>query len=94
MERSIVTFVRWTAEKKKGVLFAFNFTPVVRSSYRVGVPREGTYTEILNTDSACYGGSDVGNLGRVEAEEVEAHQQPWSVVLTLPPLGAVAFEVP
>ena len=94
MENSTISFVRWSREKKQGLLWAFNFTPVVRSEYVVGAPRAGTYTEVLNTDSACYGGSGVGNLGRVMTDDGEKHGQPHSLRLTLPPLGAVAFEVP
>ena len=89
-----ISFVRWSREKKTGLLWVFNFTPVVRSEYLVGVPRAGTYKEVLNTDSACYGGSGVGNLGSVKADAVEKHGQPCSLRLTLPPLGAVVFEVP
>jgi 1,4-alpha-glucan branching enzyme len=94
VENSAISFVRWSREKKTGLLWVFNFTPVVRSEYLVGVPRAGTYKEVLNTDSACYGGSGVGNLGSVKADAVEKHGQPCSLRLTLPPLGAVVFEVP
>ncbi|MHC4576643.1 MAG: 1,4-alpha-glucan branching protein GlgB [Planctomycetota bacterium] len=94
VEQSAVSFVRWGPERHGGLLFVFNFTPVVRSRYRVGAPRPGRYVEILNTDSACYGGSGVGNLGSVQAEAIGKHAQPHSLSLTLPPLGAVAFEVP
>jgi 1,4-alpha-glucan branching enzyme len=92
VEQSCVSFVRWG--KSDALLFVLNFTPVVRSVYRVGVPRAGTYGEILNTDSACYGGSGVGNLGSVQAEKVERHGKEWSIALTLPPLGALILEVP
>ena len=68
---------------------AFNFTPVVRQEYRVGVPGPGLYREALNSDSAHYGGSDTGNLGGAEAEAVPWNGRPWSVKLTLPPLGAL-----
>jgi 1,4-alpha-glucan branching enzyme len=66
-----------------------NFSPVPRESYRVGMPRPGRWRELLNTDSAYYGGSGVGNLGGVEAEEVPWHDQAFSARLTLPPLSAV-----
>ncbi len=94
VENSAISFVRWSRERKTAMLWVFNFTPVVRSEYVVGAPRAGTYREVLNTDSACYGGSGVGNLGSVKADTVEKHAQPQSLRLTLPPLGAVAFEVP
>ncbi|HET9484918.1 MAG TPA: 1,4-alpha-glucan branching enzyme, partial [Xanthomonadales bacterium] len=69
-----------------------NFTPAVRGDYRIGVPRAGIWREVLNTDSGIYGGSDVGNLGNVVAEQAPWHGEPCSVVLTLPPLAALVLE--
>jgi 1,4-alpha-glucan branching enzyme len=80
-------------EQTEHVLFVGNFTPVVRVGYRIGVPRRGAYLEVINTDAAVYGGSGLGNLGRVVVEEVPCHGLPQSVVLTLPPL-AVLWLVP
>ena len=71
------------------VLVAVNFTPVPREGYRLGVPAGGTWLEIANSDATDYGGSGVGNVGAVEAEEVASHGRPWSLPLTLPPLGIV-----
>jgi len=93
-ERSVITFVRWSREKADGLLWVLNFTPVVHEGYRVGVPRAGAYTEILNTDATHYGGSDVGNLGEVRSEPVKHNERDHSVVITVPPLAAVAFRVP
>jgi 1,4-alpha-glucan branching enzyme len=67
----------------------FNFTPVPRAGYRIGVPGAGFYAEILNSDSADYGGSNVGNLGGVTTEPVAAHGSAQSVSLTVPPLGCL-----
>jgi 1,4-alpha-glucan branching enzyme len=94
VQQSVVAFLRWNRDRSEGLLFAINFTPVVRYGYRVGAPRPGRYAEILNTDSACYGGSGVGNLGGVDAETVPCHERPQSIPLTLPPLAAVLLEVP
>ncbi|MCC5871478.1 MAG: alpha amylase C-terminal domain-containing protein, partial [Gammaproteobacteria bacterium] len=69
-----------------------NFTPVPRHDYRIGVPEPGRYRELLNSDAGLYGGSNVGNLGTVEAEAVPWMGRPWSLKLTLPPLAAVMFE--
>ncbi|MFZ5471876.1 MAG: 1,4-alpha-glucan branching protein GlgB [Myxococcota bacterium] len=66
-----------------------NLSPVVRADYRIGVPKAGAYLEVLNTDASVYGGSGVGNLGRVTAEEKPWDGQPASLVLTLPPLAVV-----
>jgi 1,4-alpha-glucan branching enzyme len=64
-------------------------SPVPLHAYRVGMPVNCGWREALNTDSAFYGGSGVGNLGAVQAEAVPWHDQPYSAELTLPPLGAV-----
>jgi 1,4-alpha-glucan branching enzyme len=55
----------------------------------VGLPLGGDWTELLNTDSVHYGGAGVGNLGKVSAEETPWHDQPFSAVLTLPPLAVM-----
>ncbi len=88
-EQSVVTFCRFSRRQERLLLCACNFTPVARTGYRVGVPRPGYYREILNTDAALYGGSDVGNSGGVSSEPTPWHGQPHSVVLTIPPLAAV-----
>jgi 1,4-alpha-glucan branching enzyme len=62
---------------------------VPRYEYRIGVPQPGYYREVLNSDGAVYGGSDVGNGGGVPSEPLPWHGQPHSIRLTLPPLGAV-----
>jgi len=69
-----------------------NFSGGPHNAYRLGLPNPGRWNEILNTDSETYGGSGVGNLGSVVAEAVPWHGQPYSALLTLPPLGAVWLE--
>ena len=71
------------------IVALFNFTPVVRENYRIGVPEAGSYREILNTDSELYGGSNVGNWGRVPTIEQEWMGYQQALELTLPPLGAL-----
>lgn len=73
------------------VVAVWNATPVVRHDYRIGLPAGGFWQELLNTDAAMYGGSNVGNGGGVEAEAVPAHGEAWSASLTLPPLAVVIF---
>ncbi|POB09137.1 1,4-alpha-glucan branching protein GlgB [Sulfobacillus sp. hq2] len=90
---SVLSFFRRDLEGRS-VLAVFNFTPVVRTHYRLGVPHEGLWHEVLNTDAACYGGSNQGNLGGVWAEALPWGGQAWSLALTLPPLAAVFFEPP
>jgi 1,4-alpha-glucan branching enzyme len=88
-ERSIVAFVRRARDPRRLVLVVSNFTPVPRPGYRVGVPEPGYYREVVNTDSAVYGGSDLGNAGGVLAESVPWHGQPCSLGLMLPPLATL-----
>ena len=91
---SVVTLLRYSTRPDDAVLAAFNFTPVPRPGYRVGVPFAGTWTEILNTDAVDYGGSGVGNYGAAQTRDVGAHGRPFSLELALPPLGAVFFRSP
>jgi 1,4-alpha-glucan branching enzyme len=85
--QSVLSFLR---PGKQPVLAVFNFTPVVRHHYRVGVPAGfASWKERLNTDAQEYGGSGVGNLGEAKVHQHGHHQRPESLVLTLPPLGAV-----
>jgi 1,4-alpha-glucan branching enzyme len=68
-----------------------NLTPVVRHGHRLGVPAPGRWREVLNTDAVAFGGSGVGNAGYVEAQAAPLHGRPWSLSLTLPPLGALVL---
>jgi 1,4-alpha-glucan branching enzyme len=74
------------------VLIACNFTPVPRHEYLVGVPQDGVWAELLNSDAPLYGGSGQGNLGGVTATPLPSHGRPYSLTLTLPPLAVVAFK--
>jgi len=84
---SVLTFLRRDEEGE--VVVALNFTPVPRTGYRIGVPGEGSYREIFNSDSRFYGGSDVGNALPLAVEPVPWMDQPRSVVATLPPLAGI-----
>jgi 1,4-alpha-glucan branching enzyme len=89
---SVLSYLRRGSDPEKFIVAVCNFTPVMRESYRVGVPRPGFYREILNTDSNYYGGSDVGNSGGVQAEPIPWNDRPYSLNLRLPPLAAVYFQ--
>ncbi len=91
-EGSAVAFLRRARNPEDFVVVVSNFTPVARHAYRVGVPRGGFYRELLNTDAALYGGSNIGNAGGVQAEEQPAHGHPFSLSLTLPPLATVVLK--
>jgi 1,4-alpha-glucan branching enzyme len=74
------------------VLVVCNFTPVPRENYRIGAPRGGRWVERINTDSKDYGGSGMGNMGAIEADDIACHGRRHSLNLTLPPLGALILE--
>jgi 1,4-alpha-glucan branching enzyme len=88
---SVLSFVRYGEAGDAPVLVVCNFTPVVRTGFRVGVPREGRWAERLNTDAGIYGGSDVGNAGGLTAEPVEWNGRPFSAAMRLPPLATAVF---
>jgi 1,4-alpha-glucan branching enzyme len=88
-DNSVFVFLRRGHNPDDVVVVACNFTPVPRLDYRVGVPRGGRWVELLNSDSALYGGSNVGNGGEVWATEGQWGNQPCTTSLTLPPLGVV-----
>jgi 1,4-alpha-glucan branching enzyme len=90
---SVLSFVRHGLDTHAFTVVVCNFTPQVWQGYRLGVPQPGCYREVLNTDSAHYGGSNVGTpLGAANTEALPCHGKPHSVLLTLPPLATVFFE--
>jgi 1,4-alpha-glucan branching enzyme len=90
-QRSIISFLRRGQNPGDQLLFVCNFTPVVRQNYRVGVPLEGYWKEILNSDAPLYGGSGQGNFGGLSTVPLPIHGRPFSLNMTLPPLGIVVF---
>jgi len=89
---SILSFVRQSRDRKSVILVVLNLTPVPRHLYRIGVPRGGHWSEVMNSDAEIYGGSNQGNLGGVTADEYKVHGQQFSAEFTLPPLAVVAFK--
>ena len=89
---SVLSYLRKGDEPGDCVLVCCNFTPVVRHGYRLGVPSPGWYREVLNSDSAYYAGSNVGNHPGVWAQPQPAHGRPYSLSITLPPLAALVFK--
>ncbi|MDH4178127.1 MAG: 1,4-alpha-glucan branching protein GlgB, partial [Thermoleophilia bacterium] len=86
---NVVAFTRVNRDGSRVIAAVCNFSPTVREGYRLGLPRAGRWRELVNSDSALYGGSGVGNLGAVEATGGPWHDQPASVRLTLPPLAVL-----
>jgi 1,4-alpha-glucan branching enzyme len=86
-ENSVVSFVRRATDAADYLVAIVNFTPVPRDGYLVGVPTAGAFIELVNSDGAVYGGSNVGNGGAIFTEPLAAHGYDQSLRLTLPPLG-------
>jgi 1,4-alpha-glucan branching enzyme len=88
-QNSVLTFLRRGTANEDVIVVAFNFTPIPRANYLLGVPRGGTWREVLNSDSEQYGGSNWGNFGELQTVPVSAHGRPRALNLTLPPLACV-----
>ncbi len=91
-QNSTISFLRKGKTTDDIILVVCNFTPVPRLNYRVGTPRGGFWKEILNSDAKDYAGSGQGNMGGVEAAPFKAHNRPFSILITLPPLATVVFK--
>lgn len=89
VQQSIISYRRKSDHEDLYIIL--NFTPVVREQYRIGVPQTGTFTEIFNSDSSYYDGGNIGN-SQVTSEPVAWMNQPHSISLTLPPLGAIILK--
>jgi 1,4-alpha-glucan branching enzyme len=93
-DNSVIAWARRGESEAETVIVVSNFTPVPREGYRIGVPLPGFYREVLNTDAALYGGSNMGNHGGVAADGMPSHGQPYSLTLTLPPLSTLMLALP
>ena len=91
-ENSIISFMRKSKKDAEILIFVCNFTPVYRENYRIGVPYQAYYREILNTDSFNYWGSNKGNLGGIQSEKDPWHGKPFSLKLNVPPMATVIFK--
>jgi 1,4-alpha-glucan branching enzyme len=89
---SVLAYIRRGNNPDDFLIVVCNFTPVVRKGYRLGVPKEGWYREIFNSDSQYYDGSNVGNFPGLSATIPGHHMRPHAVAVTLPPLGVVVLK--
>ena len=87
-DRNTLSFLRWDS-RGEPLAVVLNFSGSAHEGYRLGLPAGGTWDEVLNTDSELYGGSGVGNLGRVQSEPIAAGSQDHSAIVRLPAFGAV-----
>ncbi|MCX6922083.1 MAG: alpha amylase C-terminal domain-containing protein, partial [Verrucomicrobia bacterium] len=88
---SVLSFLRQDSEHFHDLVVIANLTPVPRLQYRIGLPRPGRWRELLNSDAATYGGSNMGNAGGVTAVNKALHNQPCSAEFILPPLSILVF---
>ena len=89
-QNSIMVFMR--RSKYESIICAFNFTPVPREDYTIGVPEQGSYVEVLNSDASWYGGSNLGNAGKVTTIRQQEHGFDYALKLTLPPLSGLFLQ--
>jgi 1,4-alpha-glucan branching enzyme len=88
-ENSVISFLRPARDPRDSIVAVFNFTPVPRQGYRIGVPEAGYWAELINSDSAMFGGSNLGNGGGVESDPIRDHGFDQSISLTIPPLACL-----
>jgi 1,4-alpha-glucan branching enzyme len=86
---NVLAYARFSADASRVLACVVNFSPVVRHGWQMPLPLGGAWSEVLNTDATDYGGSGVGNLGRIVAVAEPLHGRPFSAAVTLPPLAAV-----
>jgi 1,4-alpha-glucan branching enzyme len=91
-DNSIISFLRKAKDPDDFLVFICNFTPVPRVAYRIGVPADCFYKEILNSDSKIYWGSNMGNAGGMTSDKIPWHDKPYSINITLPPLSVLVFK--
>ena len=92
VDQSVISFIRRAQDAGNFLIVICNFTPLPRHGYRIGVPAQGQYVEALNSDAEAYGGSNMLNSGEVASETVAWHSQPYSIVITLPPLSTIILK--
>ena len=90
-ENNIIVFVRKTDKKEETLLFICNFAPAAHDKYRVGVPFEGKYKEIFNSDADMFGGSQMVNPRAKSSRKVESDRRKDSITVQVPPLGVCVF---
>lgn len=91
--QSVIIFMRSAGDRDGGLIFVFNFTPIPRYRYALGVPWNGDYVEALNSDDTSYGGSGVSNKKPVTAADRPFHGRPYSIEITLPPLAGIMLRL-
>lgn len=91
-DNSVFSFIRHAKSHDNFIIVVCNFTPIIRKNYRIGVPRPGTYIEIINSDKDVYWGSNVCNIGELTSSEIASHGHYHCLDLTLPPLSTLMIK--
>ena len=91
-DNSVLSFLRQTAEGRNSTVVILNLTPVPREAYRVGLPRDGFWKEVFNSNAGLYGGTNSGNGGGVQALAEPCHAHAHSAQFLLPPLSVIVFQ--
>jgi 1,4-alpha-glucan branching enzyme len=91
---NLLAFRRVAPASGKEIICIGNFSPLIRENHRIGLPRKGSYRQILNTDAEKYAGGGVGVVKSIKAEKTPWHGLDYSAAITLPPLGTMWFEAP
>jgi 1,4-alpha-glucan branching enzyme len=91
-DNTVLSFLRKSPSTNETIVCVYNFNPVPKRNYKVGVPKSGYWKEILNSDSENYFGSNIGNLGGVNTYDYSTHARPYTIEISLPPLAAVFFK--
>ncbi len=92
-EKNVLSFLRKGQSPGQLIAAIFNFSPVPRESYRIGVPNKGFWKEIFNSDATIYGGTGRGNFGGVQTVPIPLHGRSYSITIDIPPLAAVYFRL-
>lgn len=91
--QSIIVFQRIAKKQDDFIICLFNFTPVLRENYRIGVPLPGEYIEVFNSDKIEFGGTGLCNEGSIMSEDVKWHNCSFSINIKVPPLSAIFFKL-
>jgi 1,4-alpha-glucan branching enzyme len=91
-DSSLISFLRMDPVTSDCLAVVGHYTPVTRTGYRIGLPHGGFWKEVINTDSEYYGGTNEGNIGGIQADQIPNDGLPYSAVITLPPLSTCIFK--
>ncbi len=92
-QNAVMSYIRKGSNPKEDLIIVCNFTPVVRTNYRIGIPRKGKLTQIFNTDDVQYSGSGVTNAKPIKIEKEVWNGRDFSAELVLPPLSVIVFKI-